>query len=127
MRDLEPQRRGSLRTLVLASNVAVALVFVVVAGVVTTTILSAEAGRGAERQSRAAEVALRAVRLDVLDSETGARGFGLGGERRFLQPYDRAQQSLGGDLRALNERSAGQPVQRRRAAVIAGEVRAFQR
>ena len=72
-------------------------------------------------------MALRAVRLDVLDSETGARGFGLGGERRFLQPYERARKDLPDDLRALADRSAGEPAQRRRAAVIIGEVEALER
>ena len=65
--------------------------FLLVATVVTLAILSAQDGRRDENRSRAAEVAARAVRLDVLDSETGARGFGLGGERRFLQPYERAR------------------------------------
>ncbi len=127
MAHFELKRRGSLRTLVLASNVVVAVVFLLVATVVTLAILSAQDGRQDERRSRAAEVAVRAVRLDVLDSETGARGFGLGGERRFLQPYDRARRSLPRDLRELTDRSARQPSQRRLAAVIVREMRALQR
>ena len=127
MAEFEPKRRRSLRTLVLASNVLVGVVFLLVATVVTLAILSAQDGRRAENRSRAAEVALRGVRLDVLDSETGARGFGLGGERRFLEPYERARRALPRDLRALATRSAGQPAQRRRAAVITGEVLALER
>ncbi len=127
MAEFEPNRRRSLRTLVLASNVFVGLVFLLVATVVTLAIISAQDGRRDENRSRAAEVALRAVRLDVLDSETGARGFGLGGERRFLQPYVRARKDLPDDLRALADRSAGEPAQRRRAAVITGEVEALER
>jgi len=112
---------------VLASNVLVAVVFALVAGMVTLTILAAHEARRAENRSEEAEVALRAVRLDILDSETGARGFGLGGERRFLQPYNRARGRLGRDLRQLAELSAGQPAQRNRAAAITAQVRTLYR
>ena len=70
----------------LASNVLVAVVFALVAGMVTLTILAAHEARRAENRSEEAEVALRAVRLDILDSETGARGFGLGGKGASFSP-----------------------------------------
>jgi signal transduction histidine kinase len=121
---LGPKR--SLRTLVLASNIVVALVFLLVAATVAATILAAQDGRQAENTSRAAEIALRAVRLDILDSETAARGFGLAGERRFLGPYRSAQARLRRDLPTLLARSRGQSGQMARAREITREVRSLQ-
>jgi signal transduction histidine kinase len=43
----------------------------------------------------------------VLDAETGSRGFLLTGEQRYLEPYDRAVAGIGQSLAALRQAYAG--------------------
>ena len=49
---------------------------------------------------------------DVVDVETGARGFATSSEREFLEPFERGRRSLPGDLDTLASLTADNPVQR---------------
>ena len=51
----------------------------------------------------------RAV-TDLIDAETGARGYVLVGDSRFLEPYEAALRKFEPDLRSLREMAAGDPV-----------------
>jgi signal transduction histidine kinase len=48
---------------------------------------------------------------DVVDMETGARGFAATGQEQFLDPLTSAQLSLGKDLKSLRQLTAGDPNQ----------------
>ncbi len=85
------------------SAVAVAIVFLVHdQGRLRTAVQSAF-----DIQSR-----LERVLSDLLDAETGQRGYLLTGEDRYLAPYERAVSSLDGDLEDLAGALAAEPAQR---------------
>ncbi len=55
--------------------------------------------------------AIERLRLQLLEAETGERGYLITGDAAYLQPYRRAQQRFGADLVRLEELVAGEPVQ----------------
>src|SRR5207244_7928688 len=58
---------------------------------------NADAARSTEIREAAGEVL-----SSLLDGETGQRGFLLTGEDRYLEPYNRAVQTVPGSLATLN-------------------------
>ena len=48
---------------------------------------------------------------DLLDAESGQRGYLLTGEDRYLEPYDRASRAIANDLSAIASRLAARPNQ----------------
>jgi PAS domain S-box-containing protein len=52
------------------------------------------------------------VRDDVVDIETGTRGFVLTGDERFLEPYERGSRELAQDIARLRASAADDPEQR---------------
>jgi anti-anti-sigma regulatory factor/CHASE3 domain sensor protein len=68
--------------------------------------------------------ASRAQRLSV-DLETGMRGYFLSGDDAFAQPAETAENQLPGVIAELRRVSAGDPVQRARAARIEALARSF--
>jgi signal transduction histidine kinase len=76
------------------------------------------------RITDAAEVRIRLNRLlqQVLDAETGSRGFLLTGEPRYLQPYNRAVGEIGQEMEELRASYAGDPGAQVALAQIAREV-----
>ncbi len=52
---------------------------------------------------------LNAVRTDLLDVETGERGFVITGDANYLQPYQSGLQALDADMKSLRLLSADQP------------------
>jgi PAS domain S-box-containing protein len=64
----------------------------------------------------------RVVQADIVDMETGTRGYLLTGDIRFLQPYQEARARLSGDLKLLRELSRGDPANEKRMAEWSGKV-----
>lgn len=59
---------------------------------------------------------------NVLDAETGQRGFLLTGEARYREPYDRALQQINANLTALRQMYLGHPEEREQLAELAVHV-----
>ncbi|HSN28260.1 MAG TPA: ATP-binding protein [Kofleriaceae bacterium] len=66
---------------------------------------------------------LDAVLEDLIDVETGVRGFSLTGEERYLEPYDRGIRDLPGHLALVHAAVADEPEQKARAAALDDIVR----
>jgi methyl-accepting chemotaxis protein len=62
---------------------------------------------------------LHRVEQNLVDAETGQRGYLLTGNAEYLQPYEQAVHSVSGAIKALNTAVAGEPQQEGRAAQIA--------
>ena len=76
--------------------------------------LNRQAGREAIRYDQL----LSGLHLLALDAETGQRGYLLTGERRYLEPYLRAVESLPGQVEALDELVNGNAARRQQIAGI---------
>lgn len=63
------------------------------------------------RQERTMRIALNAVQKNMLDVETGQRGFLLTGDSRYLEPYDAALKEVNKNLETLRESLADLPDQ----------------
>src|SRR5687767_11638687 len=83
--------------LLLASALLAALLGAVFVVLFAAVVSSRDATRGEERASDLTEATFALDRL-VLDVDTGVRGFVLTGEKRFLQPWRRAQNELPAEL-----------------------------
>ena len=57
---------------------------------------------------------LEALLADLIDVETGARGYALSGEERFLEPYQRGSGRVMGDVAAVRQLTVDNPRQQRR-------------
>jgi PAS domain S-box-containing protein len=70
------------------------------------------AAREAGDQARAAQVVLQKiarVEIELLDAETGQRGFLLTGEESYLAPYERGRAAVDGALADLKRLTANRP------------------
>ena len=65
---------------------------------------------------------LNALVQNVLDAETGQRGFLLTGEVRYRAPYDRAVTEISGQLASLRSLYADRPAELERLSVLAEHV-----
>ncbi|MEJ8846437.1 CHASE3 domain-containing protein [Variovorax rhizosphaerae] len=83
-----------------------------------------ESSRALEDISEAqrARLALNELLQDVVDAETGQRGYLLTGEVRYREPYDKAVTEVGGNLANLRELYAARPDERARAERLADHV-----
>jgi methyl-accepting chemotaxis protein len=62
--------------------------------------------------------ALHRVEIDLVNAESGQRGYLLTGKADYLKPYQQAQSAVGGSMDALDKAVAGEPQQEGRAATI---------
>ena len=69
---------------------------------------SADAALSMAREQEKRTV-LHALLQEVLDAETGQRGFLLTGRPQYLEPYDTATARLGSSLAALRDAARGAP------------------
>ncbi|HEY7908533.1 MAG TPA: CHASE3 domain-containing protein, partial [Thermomicrobiales bacterium] len=88
----------NLRTQIIRGQAAswflVLLVSVVVVFSIQRNLTSAEE----RRQALAQLTQIGVVKTDVLDLETGLRGYLLTADTQFLQPFDRARASISEDI-----------------------------
>jgi PAS domain S-box-containing protein len=97
--DPHPARAGALmlRSLTARTVSALALLAVVVGGMFALLLVSVHDRNESASQSRAASSRVAAAAGEeklLLDIETGVRGYLITGERRFLEPFDRARAAL---------------------------------
>lgn len=90
----------------LRNKVLAVLIVPVVVLVASTTLLVLSRQRtnatlGAEREAYLIRDAVQAVQNDLVDAETGMRGYLLTGDDSFLEPYDTGVGRIGSDLDAL--------------------------
>lgn len=70
------------------------------------------------RASYAVDAALQRIELDLVNAETGQRGYLLTGNASYLAPYNAARSTLNGDLDALERALTGEPEQQSRATTL---------
>jgi methyl-accepting chemotaxis protein len=68
--------------------------------------------------SYAARDALRRVEIDMINAETGERGYVLAQDDAYLRPYEDARTALTGDLESLQQSFAGELAQQARLAQL---------
>jgi len=73
-------------------------------------------------RTQAVSTALEATLRHMLDVETGARGFALSGEARFLEPYEAGRYEVGVDLETVRTLMADS-AQEQRLDVLHGQVK----
>ncbi|MBU2409798.1 MAG: CHASE3 domain-containing protein, partial [Gammaproteobacteria bacterium] len=59
---------------------------------------------------------------NVVDAETGQRGYLLTGEAKYREPYDNAVKQVGGNMSTLRELYAGRPADVQRLDELSGHV-----
>jgi signal transduction histidine kinase len=118
-------RDGLTRRTVAAS---IALVLVIGAAFAVLVLAIAELRRTAQRSTTSQEVLRAANTLErlVIDLETGARGYIITGDQRFLAPWEAARKEVPGQSSEL-ERLAVVTAQDRRAHRIADAVASYLR
>jgi signal transduction histidine kinase len=110
--------------IILASAVLAAIV----ATVFLVLLLAMSTLRDAtSREARAKDVTAATLSLEKLlvDLENGLRGYVLTGQRRFLQPWNRAREELPMRAAALEELAQADPQQQRRARQIIDSIEAY--
>ena len=94
---------------------AVALLLVVAAvAVAHRSSVSVSESAAASLAAEQLLVEARTIRALVTDAETGQRGFLLTGDASYLQPYERAVDSLPAAIQRFRQAAQGQPEQARR-------------
>ena len=109
---------------------ASALLAIVVAAAVLALIASTRGWHDATDRRADAHMDLAAadqVERDVLDLESGVRGFVITGDERFLGPWHAARRRLPGDLAALRRRLADRGDDRPQAEALANASTAYLR
>jgi PAS domain S-box-containing protein len=85
-------------------------------------ILAAEEQSGWVAHAQAILIRLDVTLGNVIDAETGARGFALTGEDSFLEPYRSGMRAQGQDVAALRQITAQLPDQQRDLAALEGQL-----
>jgi signal transduction histidine kinase len=76
------------------------------------------------RQDSDTIIALDQVLDDVVNAETGQRGFVITGERQYLEPYRTSLRQIDAHLRTLDRLTAAEPAQQQRLRVLRGAIEA---
>src|SRR4051794_3810353 len=114
-----------LRARLLAANLMLAFVLLVALGVLALVVTGERsAGKRAEHSGRVIE-ATATLQKDVLELETGARGYLISRSRLFLDPWTDARVAVPADTERLVALVGDNPAQLRRAKVLAQGVRDY--
>jgi signal transduction histidine kinase len=108
--------------------IASGLLAIIVGGAFAAVLLSVTELRGTtdmRRQTRDALVAADTLEKQVIDLETGLRGFVITRDESFLEPYSDARAALPGSAQALERFAAGEPVQLARVRRIVRAMNAY--
>ena len=120
----EPTGSGGLALRVVVASVLLALL---VGAAFAVLLLAISDLRTSQRQVvRSREANAAAVRLEerVIDLETGARGFVIARQDRFLEPWRAARAAIPGEAAAL-ARLVGESVQRRRVQDLTNDINSY--
>lgn len=92
----------------------------VIYGVVVSTVNTRHNLRDTERVARSRQVlsSLKDVQRQMLDLETGARGYVIVGEPEYLEPYERALARVDVELRKLMDLTRDSPAQQARIGLF---------
>ena len=104
-------------SLLLAALAALALVGINEAGYRQSSIALAEIDAAQKVRS-----VLNQLLQNILDAETGQRGYLLTGEAAYRQPYDNAIQQIDGNLASLRQQYAGRPAETAQLAELSKHV-----
>jgi signal transduction histidine kinase len=118
-------RASGLVARIAFSAIAVAVGLAIVFAVLFLAIVSLHQRSLDARRSQ--QVIATANRLEtfVIDLETGARGFALTRDERYLDPWRRAQALYPGAIATLVDLTEDNPTQHRRALAIKAEIQAY--
>jgi signal transduction histidine kinase/CHASE3 domain sensor protein len=108
--------------------IASGLMAIIVGGAFATVLLTITTLRGTtdlRRQTREALVAADTLEKQVIDLETGLRGFVITRDESFLQPSNDARAALPGNARSLERLAADEPVQLARVRRILAAMNAY--
>jgi CheY-like chemotaxis protein/CHASE3 domain sensor protein/GAF domain-containing protein len=108
----------ALPTRTLAGFVAAALAVLVIAGFSYRSLQDRTEAK--ESTSRVVETLrhLELLMADLRDAETGQRGFLLTGDETYLEPFNRASESLPGELEQVRQLTAASPLQQQRFKIV---------
>ena len=108
--------------------VASGLLAVIVGGAFAVVLLTITELRGTtdlRRETREELVAAETLEKQIIDLETGLRGFVITRDESFLEPADDARAALPGSARTLERLAAGEPVQLARVRRIVQAMDAY--
>jgi signal transduction histidine kinase len=107
------------------SAIAVAIGLAIVFGVLFLAIVSLHHRSLEARHSQQVIATANRLQTFVIDLETGARGFALTRDERYLDPWRRAQALYPGAMSALVELTRDNATQHRRALAIKDEIQVY--
>lgn len=100
-------------TRIIAGYCIVLLVFWVVGAIAYQSMNSLVASADAVAHSHEVKEASNQVRVNLLNAETGQRGYLITGEERYLEPYRNATREMDGNVARLRQLTIDNPVQQR--------------
>ena len=117
--------RPGLRGLMIGASIVLALL--VGTGFAILTLATRDLRASAKRAHHSERVVAtaNAVEKQLLDLETGARGYVITHDERFLQPWRDAHRSIAREDARLVALLAGEPEQRARAEAIRGGIDSY--
>jgi signal transduction histidine kinase len=107
------------------SAIAVALGLAIVFAVLFLAILSLHQRSLDARRSQQVIATANRLQTFVIDLETGARGFALTHDKRYLDPWQRAQELYPGAIATLVDLTKDNGLQHRRALAIKTDIQAY--
>jgi signal transduction histidine kinase len=107
------------------SAIAVAVGLAIVFGVLFLAIVSLHQRSLDARRSQQVIATANRLQTFVIDLETGARGFALTRDERYLDPWRSAQAQYPGAIATLVELTRDNPTQHRRALAIKTKIQAY--
>lgn len=90
----------SLRQQIIRGQALSWLLVLLVGALVFASVQRNAASTEERRETQAELVQVGAIRADIVDLETGLRGYLLTGATEFLEPFDRGRASIGQDITA---------------------------
>jgi signal transduction histidine kinase len=107
------------------SAIAVAIGLAIVFAVLFLAILSLHQRSLDARRSQQVIATANRLQTYVIDLETGARGFAITRDERYLDPWKSAQAQYPGAVATLLELTSDSPVQHRRALAISTDIQNY--
>jgi signal transduction histidine kinase len=116
---------SGLVTRIAFAAIAVAIGLAIVFAVLFVAILSLHQRSLDARRSQQVIATANELQTYVIDLETGARGFAITRDERYLDPWNQAQRLYPGAITTLVELTKDSPVQHRRALAIKRDIQRY--